>query len=366
MDSTSLWLTADNWIEGPAPMAQLAVSTRARYARNLAEYAFVPHAPGKLLEEIDDKISETIITLEPMKDWLRVRLADLRAIERTFLRESRHLSPEMEKTLPGRNAWIADDRRASIMVNEEDHIRMQSLGAGFQPNAVFARLTALDEILGSRLAFAFRRDFGYLTACTTNAGTGLRLSIMLHLPALTLLRKIENILLAVPTHGLIVRGFQGENSEFQGDLYQISNELTLGLSEEQIIAKVARVVAIIAQLEEDARIQVLTQERTLAEDMTWRAWGVLSHARILNATDALKLLSRLRFGVVAGWFPGISHETINRLILEIQPAHVQMKYNEGLELPTQERDHLRARLVREALLAASARNSTNAPRRLQG
>jgi protein arginine kinase len=216
-------------------------------------------------------------------------------------------------------------------------------------------LTQLGDIeghLGDQLPFAFSQKLGYLTACPTNTGTGLRISVMLHLPGLARAGKIEELLQGIAPYGIAVRGFYGENSEFQGDFYQVSNEITLGKSEEDIQALLQRVIEQILEREERLRADLFETQRTATEDSFWRAWAILSHARLMSSEEALNHLSWLRIGIDLGLLPGVTHADLNRIVIEMQPAHLEIRHNDGGALEVANRDELRARLLRDHLTGA--------------
>jgi protein arginine kinase len=273
----------------------------------------------------------------------------LDAADRHFLRESRLISPDMEKVVKERAVHISPDCQDSIMVNEEDHLRIQCMVPGLQLQEVVTRLNHLESQLAEALHFAFSEKLGYLTACPTNTGTGLRISVMLHLPALSLLRSIEEILQGIGPYGLTVRGFYGENSEFQGDFFQISNEITLGKSEDEIRDILQRVMDQIIRREEEARTRLFETRRTSVEDVFWRSLALLSYARRMNSQEAMKHLSRLRLGIDTGMLTHLSHQELNRLVIEAQPAHLEVRYGDGGEMTGESRDELRAKMLRDRL-----------------
>lgn len=343
---------ADRWLNVEAPRNHIALSTRARYARNLAEFRFAPHAPSETLVTVLETVRSAAARIPALTDYQFLAMEPLESAERTFLRESRVISPDMEKATLGRGVFVSQDFQLSIMVNEEDHLRIQSVCAGMQLHEVFRRLDEIEQALGENLAFAFSEKLGHLTACPTNTGTGLRVSVMLHLPALTLLRRVEEILQGIAPFGLTVRGFYGENTEFQGDFFQISNEITLGKSEEEICRILERVVDQIVTLEEECRKELLDNRRILAEDVFWRSYALLCNARLMNTQEAMRLLSRVRLGIEGNMLGHLTHTDLNRLVVDSQPAHVQFHYGEGGEPADELRDQLRARLLRERLMTS--------------
>jgi len=344
---------ADKWIGAEGPRNHVAVSSRARYARNLSGHRFAPYASPEELDEVVRTVGEAIRAADLFGQYVALAMGDLDSTERHFLRESRLISPDMEKVIQGRGVHVSPDCQDSIMVNEEDHLRIQYMVPGLQLGKVMDRLRQIEKSLAERLSFAVSERLGFLTACPTNTGTGLRVSVMLHLPALTRSRKIEEILQGVAPYGLTVRGFYGENTEFQGDFYQISNEITLGKSEDEIRLILQRVVEQIVEREEHLREDLFQKQRTATEDVFWRSWAILSHARKMNSNEALKHLSWLRLGIDMGMLPRLSHAELNRLVIDTQPAHLQIRFGEGGELAVDTRDELRARILRDRLSGAT-------------
>ncbi|MCB2153885.1 ATP--guanido phosphotransferase [bacterium] len=344
----------DRWLDDESPMSNMAVTSRARFARNLTGFPFVPHARKDVLERIDQFIEKAIRSSEALKDFERIELKTLSATDRSFLKESRLISKEMESGSDFLTVYMAPDAMASILVNEEDHLRIQVLEPGLQMEKAIQRLQNLDDALGDVLAFAYSDRFGYLTACPSNVGTGLRASAMMHLPGLTMLREIESSLQGIAHYGLTTRGFHGENTDFTGDFYQISNEVTLGKTPEQIIDVLNGVIERIMDREEEARINLFKNHSTVANDSIWRSYALLSYARRIDSQEAMRLLSRLRLGIEQGYFPSLSHHELNRLVMDVQPAHLE-RQKDGWGATTS-RDEARANLLRERIRSAVEKN----------
>jgi protein arginine kinase len=237
------------------------------------------------------------------------------------------------------------------MVNEEDHLRLQALRPGLQLKELWAEINDLDSQIAQHIHYAFSSSLGYLTACPTNVGTGLRVSAMLHVPGLRLINEIDPIVKGLTKIGLAVRGLQGEGTEASGNMFQISNQMTLGESESVIIDRLERIVAEVAQHEANARIRLQEQRGAYVEDFVGRAYGILCHARVLNSREALDMLSALRFGCELDMIKGLQVAEVNRLVLYSMPGHLQK--SEGRIIPPDERDYVRARLVRETVRQAS-------------
>ena len=313
----------DQWLARNGPRDHVVVSSRARYARNLSTYRFAPKAGSEELGAICRAIDEALKDDEIFRTYQRVAVTEMSNTERIYLKESHLISVEMEKGGEFRLLYLGPGYQNSIMVNEEDHLRVQSLVPGFQLLAALEELNHLDDQLSERLDFAYSGRWGYLTACPTNTGTALRVSVMLHLPGLVLTRQVEEILKSLQQCGLTVRGFYGEHSDFLGDFFQVSNEITLGKSEEELFHLLEKVVEQLIEKEEGARLRLFKDRKLYVEDMIWRAYALLSHARSMDSAEAVKLLSKLRLGVDRGWFGSLTHNQLTRLIVDIQPAHLQ-------------------------------------------
>ena len=269
-------------------------------------------------------------------------------LDRSLLME-RHLISKnhAEGSLP-RAVAIASDETFSVMINEEDHLRMQVLAPGLQLDAIHERLDAIDDVVESSIDYAFSPRWGYLTACPTNVGTGIRFSVMLHLPALKITNEIDAVRRAAKDLHLAVRGYYGEGSESAGDFYQISNQVTLGGSEQDLLAEFeSAILPRIIDYEQKARRVLLQRSPMLLDDRTHRALGVLRACRLLGAEEGMKLLSRVRLGACLGRLAEIDLQVVNRLFLQIQPAHLQVQAGAGLS--ADELREARAALVRDAL-----------------
>jgi protein arginine kinase len=355
MDGTSPFQASDQWLDRPGPRSHVVVSSRVRYARNLPSVPFPMRARPEELQEVAQRVESALQQVSQFQDGMRFDLGSIRSIERNYLKENHLISAEMDKgRRENRMMWLARDLRVAVMVNEEDHLRLYALETGFQPQATLGAAVALEAKLGHVLPFAFSSKYGFLTACPTNTGTGLRASMMLHLPGLGLTKKLPDLFKSLPQYGLTVRGFYGENSENTGDFFQVSNEVTLGISEEGIVDRLTKIVEEIIKREELARKYLFEQNRTFIDDEVWRAYGLLAHARVISSQEAVQLLSKLRFGIDHGYFPPLTHERLNKLVIEIQPGHLQ--YLRGSTASAEARDVLRAELLRQRLERNAAHN----------
>ncbi len=323
---------AGEWLRGSGPMSEIVISSRIRLARNVSGYPFLSKSSRHQRNALEKKVRDTILTLQPADRMLYVDLEDAPEVDRQLLVE-RHLISKPHAAAEGaRGVAIGENETVSIMVNEEDHLRIQVLRSGLQLEETWEQINKIDDILENKLDFAFHPRFGYLTACPTNVGTGIRVSVMLHLPALKLTGEIEKVFRAAKDLRLAVRGLYGEGTEATGDFYQISNQTTLGKSEEEIISDFKHVVIPkIIDYEHQAR-KMLLQDRTVAlDDKVQRALGILRSARLIASEETLFLLSHLRVGINLGRIKDIDIRTLNELFLLTQPAHLQKMQGKKLE-----------------------------------
>jgi protein arginine kinase len=344
---------AGHWLRGEGPQSDLVVSSRIRLARNLAGFPFVHRASRTQREEILHRCRTILVDdgREPPLHWINI--PESPPLDRQLLVERHLMSRQHAKggaEMPRAVAFTGDERVA-VMVNEEDHLRLSVLRSGMQIDEAYRELDRLDDALEAKLEMAYSDRWGYLTACPTNVGTGLRVSVMLHLPALRLTGEIDKVRRAARDMNLAVRGLFGEGSEALGDLYQVSNQVTLGCAEREVVADFQHtVVPQIIAYEQQARSALLKQRIGQLDDKVWRAWAVLTHARVLGTEESLSLLSHLRMGVYMGRIDRIDIRTINELFLLTQPAHLQKMA--GCEMNPAVRREARAHLVRQRLGAA--------------
>src|SRR6059036_3883935 len=347
MKFSSVMTTPGEWLRGEGPHHQVVISSRVRLARNLRNHAFPGWAKKQERLQILDAIKPQVEALPDMNDAFSVYSQDLSALEKQVLVE-RHLISR-EHAAKGVGSAVVMNRRQtlSIMINEEDHLRMQSIRSGLQLKQAFKLVDKVDSALESKLEFAYDRRLGYLTACPTNVGTGMRASAMLHLPGLVLSELINQVIQAVSKIGLAVRGLYGEGTEAMGNLFQISNQTTLGEREDDIINRLSKVIETIIEKEHDARQVLLQKKPAMLSDQIGRAYGVLTYAHAMASKEALNLLSIIKLGVDLGAFPEERRFSIDELFIETQPAHLQKSSQQKLN--AEERDHLRAQIIRERL-----------------
>ncbi len=336
-----------DWMTGGAGDHCAVLTSRIRLARNLRNQPFPGWAKRDQRAAALDILRPAVEALPAMKDAFSQELGDLTSVQKQVLVERHLISREHAARGDGSGAVIERRQTFSLMLNEEDHLRMQAIRPGLQLSAAFEALSALDTELESSLEFAFDPSLGYLTTCPTNLGTGLRASAMLHLPGLVLSDQIGQVLQAVNKIGLAVRGLYGEGTESLGNLYQISNQSTLGESEETIIRRLERVISQVAQHEQNAREKLLEDDPEMVADKIGRAYGVLRHAYIIDSKEALNHLSLLRLGGNLGFFPAETGLLCDALLMDIQPAHLQL--HTGRKLSPEERDSIRAQIVRSRL-----------------
>ena len=338
------WLTSED-------LAGIVVSSRIRLARNIEGLAFPGWAGDEECVRIQALVWEMLQNLSCISPCLAVDMAPLNPVDRDFLRERHLISNDLVQKSQGSGVVIRADERLSVMVNEEDHLRLQALRPGMHLQELWTEIEGLDSQLEQHIRFAFSPSLGYLTACPTNVGTGMRASAMLHVPALRLITEIDPIVKGLTKIGLAVRGGQGEGTEAAGNMFQISNQMTLGEPEHVIIDRLERIVAEVAQHETNARLRLQEKRGTYIEDFVGRAYGIMCHARVLNSREALDMLSALRFGCELGMIKGLQVADVNRLVLYSMPGHLQKI--EGRLIPPDERDYVRARLVRDTVCQAS-------------
>ncbi len=325
----------------------VVISSRVRLARNLAKMPFPGWAKKTERIRILDEIKPEINSLDQMTGGFSEHLNELSAVEKQVLVERHLISREHAAKGVGSALIISSSQAISIMINEEDHLRMQAIASGLDLLKTFQMIDEVDTALETHLDFAFDPELGYLTACPTNVGTGMRASAMVHLPGLVLSEQVNQVVNSVNKIGLAVRGLYGEGTEALGNLFQVSNQTTLGEKESQIIERLNKVIETLIQRESQARENLLATRRTTLLDQIGRAYGILTHAHSVSSKEALNLLSIMRLGIDLGFFPEEGRMIINALLMETQPAHLQ--HFSQQKLAAEERDYRRADIVREKL-----------------
>lgn len=336
------------WLQGTGPENDIAICTRVRLARNLRGFPFAPCLADQESRQLYDFVITRLAQGGLPENLAIVHLEPVDELERTVLVERHLISRELAASKRPSGVAVDADENVAIMVNEEDHLRLQVFAPGLQPGAAWRRAERLDDALLQRLPMAWSEEFGFLTSCPTNTGTGLRLSVMLHLPGLVWSEDIDKATNTAQKIHLAVRGLYGEGSRALGDFYQVSNQVTLGRDEQQIQNDVLLAVGRLVQWERDVRAALLrgsARVRTL--DRVHRALGTLERAQILTSEEALGCLSAVRFGREEDLIDGFDTAAINRALLLSQPGHLQRHTREILK--PEERDQRRAQLLREVL-----------------
>ncbi|MEE9392296.1 MAG: protein arginine kinase [Planctomycetota bacterium] len=336
-----------DWLRSGEQDGDVVVSTRVRLARNLRGYPMPWRMTKDERIEVESLISEQLNHANVGEELQRIRLDEVGEIQRHLLVERHLISRELAEGDGRRGAYLGHAERLAIMTIEEDHLRLQSLRAGFQVEDAWQQLNTIDSKLEKHLPYAVSEELGYLTSCPTNVGTGMRVSVMLHLPTLAQTKQIDKVANAAAKVGLVLRGYRGEGSEAIGDLHQVSNQVTLGRSEEDIRDDLERMVTKIVEWERGLRRLLLQQSRNEMEDRIWRAFGILRFARRINTEEALTQLSTLRLGVHLDILSSVDLQTLNELFLLTQPAHLQSLL--GCDLDADERDQHRATYIRDRL-----------------
>ena len=322
-------------------MSEAVVSTRVRLARNLKDYPFPIRLNDAQAKEIIDKVGEALAASR--LKFHRIDLGAVSGAQRVSLLERHLISPDFVRAKEGRAVYLSDDSTVSIMVNEEDHIRLQVILDGFDPDEAYRIADELDDLLSSRLSYAFHERLGYLTQCPTNLGTGMRASVMLHLPALDMTGAVHRISANLGKLGLTIRGLYGESSRPVGAFFQLSNQVTLGISEKAAIDNLRNITTQLITQEMKARDNLLGNIEV--EDKIARALGALKSALIMDHSEAMNLLSLVRLGVASKKLNTLSTDSIDKLIVDIQPASVMTKFGE--DMTPQQRDVKRAEMIRE-------------------
>jgi protein arginine kinase len=329
------------------PHQHIVLSSRVRLARNLKNFFFPGYAKKPDRVKALEAIRPAVEALPQMHGAFSESMENLSALDKQILVERHLISREHAAKNTGSGLVLNKDESLCVMINEEDHLRMQSLKPGLQLRQAWQVIDQVDSALERKLGYAFSPELGYLTACPTNVGTGIRVSAMLHLPALVLAEQINQIVQAVNKLGHAVRGLYGEGTEALGNIFQVSNQMTLGESEQDIVERITKVLAQIIESEEQARESLVEKKPHLVFNHIGRAYGILSNAHSISSKETMNLLSLLRLGVDLGLFPSVERSLVDELFLITQPAHLQRMYSE--KLSAEERDVLRAEMLRERL-----------------
>jgi protein arginine kinase len=338
---------ASSWLTAEGDEAAVVLSSRIRLARNIRGFTFPAYADPETRGNIVHFVRSAIDKSKELDAGAFVSSDNVTEMQRAFLIERHLISPEFMRDQNASGLYISPDEKIAIMVNEEDHVRIQSMSSGLSLMDTLNRAMRIDDDLANSLEFDYDTDFGFLTSCPTNVGTGLRASILIHLAGLVLTKEIDSVIDHINKLGLVVRGFYGEGTDVWGNLFQISNQTTLGRSELDITESLEKITRQIIEFENKSRDRLLTEARDEIADKIWRAYGILRHARVLTSEEVMNLLSAVRLGAALKILDKVSIATVNKLLILSQPAHLQ-RYM-GVELSPGDRDVARAKLVRNTL-----------------
>ncbi len=333
------------WINDEGPINEIVLSSRVRLARNINKIPFPSIVKSEEAKEIIKQVKEAYENGN--KDFDFFDMKNTSTVQKQVLLENHLISPDLIKKGEGSGALISNDKCVSIMINEEDHIRIQTIYGGLQIRKAWDEASKIDDILEKNIQYAFEENWGYLTSCPTNVGTGMRASVMVHLPALNISGNINKLLQAVVHLGLTIRGLYGEGTDIVGNIFQISNQITLGRSEEEIVENLTAVTNQIIEKEKEARSLLISNSKIQVEDKIWRSWGLMKNARIMQSYECLRLISDVRLGVDLDILPKIPLGVLNGIMIETQSANIQIKHDH--ELNATARDIIRAEIVRNRL-----------------
>lgn len=335
------------WLKGTGESSNIVMSTRIRLARNLAHNFFPNKAKKKELNTILSSVQEAINSIDFFKDSIFLRISELDNVEKQLLIERHLMSHEHASSPEGKALVVSKEEVLSIMINEEDHLRIQVMQSGFNFAEAWRIADQIDDELSHKLSFAYSIHWGYLTSCPTNTGTAMRGSVMMHLPALVMTKQINKVLNAISKLNFASRGFYGEGTQASGNFYQISNQVSMGASEKDVLQNIMGLIRQVIEQEEQARQALLLQNKPMLEDKIFRSFGILRNAHIISSQETVELLSMVRLGMDLDILKGIDRKSINELFIMIQPAHLQKI--ERKKLSAAERDTKRASLIREKL-----------------
>jgi protein arginine kinase len=335
------------WLKGQGPDSNIVVSSRIRLARNFEEFYFPIRQPEDDARILFLKVQDGVKKSAVLRELHFFDFAQLSSLQRDFLHERHLVSREFASEPEGRALLLRKDEVISVMVNEEDHLRIQVIKSGFDLQNTWELANRLDDEFSRHMKYAFTPEMGYLTSCPTNVGTGMRASCMLHLPALIMTKRINRILELLAKLMFTTRGFFGEGTQATGNFFQVSNQMTLGVSEEEVLENLNGVIRQLKSQELEAREYMYERYRLTLEDKIWRAMGILKNARVITSSEALGYLSLLRLGADMGILKGLDIEPLNNLLITIQPAHLQKVYKK--KLSHDDRDAIRSTYIRNRL-----------------
>ena len=333
-----------DWMDGSGELSDIVMSSRVRLARNISGFNY----SGVILTSEEEQVRNEVMSIldrdEVSEDMTCLEVDSLRQYEKTCLLEKHLVSSDLLARSRMANVIVSDDLRHSIMINEEDHLRFQSISSGFDLERAWKKAEELERLVGGGLEYDFHQKFGFLTSCPTNTGTGLRASVLIHLPALVLTKEIQKVLRGITQIGLTFRGLYGEGSEVVGNLFQISNQVTIGKSEKELVDHLVRITTEIVGHERNARGILFKDAGHYIQDKVWRAYGILEHARTMSSDEVMNLLSAVRLGISMKLIKDLSVSTVNRMLICSQDAHLEVAASRTID-PAQ-RDVNRADVVR--------------------
>jgi len=347
MDLNDFINNTGQWLKGTGAYSNIVMSSRIRLARNLAQKPFPNRARKKELNEIMFLVQEAINEISYFKKSIFLKINELDNVDKQFLIERHLMSHEHASNPEGKALIVSEEEVLSVMINEEDHLRIQVMESGFNLDETWKIANSIDDSLSEKLDFAYSLHWGYLTSCPTNTGTAMRGSVMLHLPALVMTKQINKVLAAISKLSFASRGFYGEGTQASGNFYQISNQVSLGQSEQDVLQNISSLIRQVIQQEEQARQALLVQNKPMLEDKIFRSYGILKNAHIISSQETVELLSMLRLGMDLDIIKDVDRDAINQLFIMIQPAHLQKI--EGKKISAAERDTKRASLIREKI-----------------
>jgi protein arginine kinase len=336
------------WFDNKGPQGDSIISTRVRLARNIAKHQFPYRASNLERTRVFNEVADIFKHSMHFRSFDIINFAQLAKIEQQFLVEERVASPDLLNRDGDRGVICDGSRRVTVMVNEEDHLRIQAIDSGFRPQEIWSVIDMLDDNLGQKLPFSYDTRMGFLTSCPTNSGTGMRISFLMHLPGLVLTKAIDAVLMGASQTGISTRGFFVEHSEVVGNFFQLSNQATMGAHENDFLENTQKVIAEIAGFEQKAREKICRDAKLEITDKIHRSYGILLHAKTLSVAEFMNLSSSLRFGIQCGLFDALTIEALNRITMLIMPAHIQLF--EKKELSDIDIGVKRADRVRELLL----------------
>ncbi|MCX6825882.1 MAG: protein arginine kinase [candidate division Zixibacteria bacterium] len=336
-----------HWLSGKGKESMVVLSTRVRLARNISGCIYPSAADTDTKEKVVGYFESAFGHSEKLREGKFLKASELSRLDRDFLVERHLMSPTFMQDNDLCALYVSRDEQVSIMVNEEDHFRIQAITPGLNPEGALQLAGEYDNEVGGFLEFDYDPDFGFLTACPTNVGTGMRASVLIHLPGLVITKDIEKVISKISKMGVVVRGFYGEGTDVLGNLFQLSNQTTLGVSEREILELITGVTRSIIEDEATARQRLISEASHQIIDKIWRAYGILKYARILTSEEVMNLLSAVRLGTAMGIIDYIEISLLNEILLLSQPAHLQKYFSK--EMNAEQRDIVRAEMVREKL-----------------